>query len=204
MFFNRGYKRVLKLFQQKQAKQINFGFNPITIVITWFFIGLFPIAPGTIASLSLYPIYNFLMISSTSYKEIELGFLVLAVICFLIGWFCIAKFQARTFTHDNRAIVIDEVVGQLLTFAIAAKPLLKLGVAFSTYFSMHAATLAFFIGVIFFRFFDIKKPLLIKIVDKRMKNSFAVVLDDILAAVFAGFSIIIVYQIYDGFFQHYF
>ena len=204
MFCNRDYKRVLKLFQQKQVQRVKFGFNPISIIITWFFIGLLPVAPGTMASLSVYYIYNFLMISSTSYEEIALGFLVLAVVCFVVGWFCIAKFQAKTFIHDHQAIVIDEVVGQLLTFAIAAKSLLKLGVVLSAYFSMQAATLAFFIGVITFRFFDVKKPFFIKTVDKIMKGSFAVILDDILAAVFAGFSIIVIYRIYDGFFQSYF
>ena len=204
MFFNRGYKRVLTLFQKKQAERIKFGFNPVSIIITWFFVGLSPIAPGTVASLSVYPIYNFLIISSTSYEELGLGFWVLAILFCIIGWIAIAKFQAKTFTHDYQAIVIDEIVGQLLTFGIAIKPLLKLGVVFANYFSMSAATLSFFIGVIAFRFFDIKKPFFIKTVDRVMKGSFAVILDDILAAIFAGLSIIVIYQIYDGVLSNYF
>ncbi|AEI88823.1 phosphatidylglycerophosphatase A family protein [Candidatus Midichloria mitochondrii] len=203
MFFNRGYKRVLKLLREAQKERLNYGFKPTTIIVTWFFLGLFPIAPGTIASLSVYPIYNFLIISSTSYEEIALGFFVLSLIFLSLGWFSISRFQAQTLTHDHQSIVIDEVVGQLLTFAISCKSLLKLGVALSPYFSCHATTLAFFIGVIFFRFFDIKKPFFLKTIDGRMKGAFAVMLDDVLAAIFAGVTITIVYQIYDNFLRYY-
>ncbi|WHQ47091.1 MAG: phosphatidylglycerophosphatase A [Candidatus Midichloria sp.] len=203
MFFNRGYKRVLKLLKEAQKKCLNYGFKPITIIVTWFFLGLLPLAPGTIASLSVYPIYNFLVISSTSYEEITLGFFILSLIFFLLGWFCISRFQAETLTHDHQSIVIDEVVGQLLTFAISCKSVLKLGIALSPYFSYHATTLAFFIGVIFFRFFDIKKPFFIKTIDRYMKGAFAIIFDDVLAAVFAGITITIVYQIYDNFLRYY-
>ena len=203
MFFNPGYKRVLKLLREIQKKRLNYSFKPTTIIVTWFFLGLFPIAPGTIASLSVYPIYNFLIISSTSYEEIALGFFVLSLIFLPLGWFSISRFQAQTLTHDHQSIVIDEVVGQLLTFAISCKSLLKLGVALSPYFPYHATTLAFFIGVIFFRFFDIKKPFFLKTIDRHMKGAFAVMLDDVLAAIFAGVTITIIYQIYDHFFRYY-
>ncbi|MDJ1257403.1 MAG: phosphatidylglycerophosphatase A [Candidatus Midichloria sp.] len=203
MFFNRGYKRALKLLREAQKERLNYSFKPTTIIVTWFFLGLFPIAPGTIASLSVYPIYNFLIISSTSYEETALGFFVLSLIFLLLGWFGTSRFQAQTLTHDHQSIVIDEVVGQLLTFAISCKSLLKLGVALSPYFSYHATILAFFIGVIFFRFFDIKKPFFLKTINRHMKGAFAVMLDDVLAAIFAGVTITIVYQIYDNFLRYY-
>ena len=37
-----------------------------------------------------------------------------------------------------------------------------------------------------FRLFDIKKPWIIGIADRKMKNSFGVMFDDILAGIFAG------------------
>ncbi len=41
-------------------------------------------------------------------------------------------------------------------------------------------------GFIIFRFFDIVKPFPISLVDKKIKNSFGVMLDDIIAALFSG------------------
>lgn len=197
MFFNRGYKKVIKVLNQVQNKNLKHKFNFESFVITWFFLGLSPIAPGTLASLSTYPIYHFLRISSTSYNELELGFFILAAIFSALGLFYISRFQSRTFSHDHKSIVIDEIVGQLLTFAISCNSLFKFSASISSYVGIKEDNLSFLIGLCLFRFFDIKKPFFIKTIDRKMKGATAVILDDVVAAIFAGFSIIILYKIYD-------
>ena len=56
--------------------------------------------------------------------------------------------------------------------------------------------LFFLLSFILFRFFDIKKPLLVGYVDQRVKNSFGVMFDDILAGIFAGLVGIILVAIF--------
>ena len=197
MFFNRGYKRVLNIVKDMRKQRLDYSLRPSVLIVTWFFIGRFPLMPGTVASLSVYPLFHFIIVSSTSYIEMESNFAFLALLLFILGWFAISRFQSITITHDHKSIVIDEVVGQLLTFAIAIKPLLKIGIVLSIYFDYQPTVLAFFAGLILFRFFDIIKPFFIKVIDRRIKNAFGVMFDDICAAVFAGILGFVAYEFYD-------
>ncbi|MFU8802177.1 MAG: phosphatidylglycerophosphatase A [Bradymonadaceae bacterium] len=70
---------------------------------------------------------------------------------------------------DASAIVIDEVVGVWVAFIV-----------FSTF-----GWLALLVGFVAFRIFDILKPPPIGLIDDRMKNGVGVVLDDVLAGIFA-------------------
>ena len=71
--------------------------------------------------------------------------------------------------HDNPQIVVDEVVGYLVT--VWAIP----------FTWSHAA-----LGFLLFRFFDIVKPFPIRWVDRRCPGGWGVVLDDALAGVFGN------------------
>jgi phosphatidylglycerophosphatase A len=42
------------------------------------------------------------------------------------------------------------------------------------------------IGFVIFRFFDILKPFPINIIDKKIKNGFGVIFDDLLAGIYSG------------------
>ena len=44
---------------------------------------------------------------------------------------------------------------------------------------------------VLFRFFDIKKPFPINILDKRFKNSFGVIFDDVLAGIYVVLTLVI-------------
>ena len=69
---------------------------------------------------------------------------------------------------DPQIIVIDEVVGQWLTLVIVPIDLLWYCLAF-----------------VFFRLFDICKPWPVSVIDRKMKNAFGVMLDDVAAAIYA-------------------
>ena len=76
---------------------------------------------------------------------------------------------------------MDEVVGQIIALQISINAIGE------NYFSQpELIILHLFLSLIFFRFFDIKKPSIIGIVDQKMKTSFGVMFDDILSGIIAG------------------
>ena len=77
---------------------------------------------------------------------------------------------------DHKSIVIDELAGIWL----AMIPVIF--IASSQYERSIYALLA----LIMFRIFDISKPFPISYIDKNFKNGFGVVLDDLIAAIFAA------------------
>lgn len=161
----------------------------------WFFVGRFPVAPGTIGSIASYPIYLFIINSSNSFQSITSMFWLAFAITLIIGVVSIDSFQKQTKTYDCKSVVIDEVIGMLLVFALAFKPLYYLTKQLSSSFpSIKPDLICFFIGLIVFRFFDITKPSLIGYVDKKVKTSFGVILDDVMAAIFSAVTILVTYK----------
>ena len=80
--------------------------------------------------------------------------------------------------HDSSEIVIDEFLG---IFFI---------VIFYKYFNFINSIFMFFLIFVIFRFFDILKIFPANWVDKKIKNSFGVILDDIIAGIY---SILVLY-----------
>ena len=194
---NKKLKNII-LDNKKILQKIDFS----TIISTFFFIGLIPIAPGTFGSLAAYPIYYFLFISSLSHTEAQFSFFIISLILTFIGIKAINRFQKNTGLQDHKSIVIDEVIGQLAIFAIANQMLYEIVSSIKykiSIDSISALNLNFIAGFIIFRYFDIKKPLFIKYYDRKYKSGFGVILDDILAAGLGAFSIWIVYLIYSLF-----
>ena len=87
---------------------------------------------------------------------------------------------------DPQEIVIDEVVGQLLAFVLSFSFLL-LSNDNGILLNGNGFRLTFFVVMPFvlFRFFDITKPSLVGYFD-RIKNAFGVMMDDVIAGIFAG------------------
>jgi phosphatidylglycerophosphatase A len=130
---------------------------------TGFGVGYSPIAPGTLGTLIAIPVYYFLSeIPSPLYEITLIGFFFLSV------W--IAE-NAETFfgKKDDPRIVIDEVIGFLITMLWIPK-----------------TTRFIIIGFFLFRFFDILKPFPIRRLERRLKGGFGVVLDDVMAGVYAN------------------
>ena len=135
----------------------------ILFLATGFGVGYFPIAPGTLGTLVAIPIYYFLSeIPSPLYEITLVGFFFLSV------W--ISENAERFFgKKDDQRIVIDEIMGFLITMLWIPK------------------TVPFIIiGFFLFRFFDILKPFPIRRLEKRLKGGYGVVLDDVMAGVYAN------------------
>jgi phosphatidylglycerophosphatase A len=130
---------------------------------------LLPSAPGTWGSLAALP-FAWAIISLGG----KIALLIAAVLLFAIG--CIAADRA---THggadqDPGWVVVDEVVGQWLT--VLAMPLSLAGYA---------------LGFILFRLFDIWKPWPVRAVERRFDGGFGIMIDDVVAALYAVIVIVI-------------
>ena len=144
--------------------------SPTLLVATWFGSGLAPLASGTFGSLAALPFVWLLMQLS-----IPLG-LLLTVFLFFLGVATGRVLGQRMAEPDHGAIVVDEVVGVLL--AVLLPSWLLAGWVPSYVFLMG--------GFIAFRAYDILKPWPISYFDKRWKNAWGVMLDDVFAGLMAA------------------
>lgn len=95
-------------------------------------------------------------------------YVVVTVVLFGIGvWLC-DKSSKILGVHDHSGIVIDEIVGVMIALFLFANSWLGL-----------------LLGFILFRAFDIIKPPPIKQIDKKVHGGIGIMLDDVLAGVFA-------------------
>ncbi len=125
--------------------------------------GLAPVAPGTFGTLAAIP---FFLLLSWLGPLFYAGALLAAFIAG-IGW-C-ARAAESLDTHDHPGIVWDEMVG--LWVALCFVP-----------FSWNAVILGFAL----FRLFDIAKPWPIRLIDRRMGGGLGIMLDDLIAGIFAN------------------
>ncbi len=130
---------------------------------TGFYLGYSPFVPGTVGTLLGIPIgFLFSRFDMTNQMLILLiGFFVFSFIAGKAEFFFNKK--------DASPIVCDEVIGFLVTM-------------FFIPYTLYNIIAAFFL----FRLFDIWKPFPIRMVDQRIKNGYGVVLDDVLAGVYAN------------------
>lgn len=166
-----------------------------TIVATWFFIGLFPFASGTLGSLGVYPIYWWIINNATTMDQVIQFFWIGVAAAAIFGTISVEKYEKSINTRDHYSVVIDEVLGMLICLAIGYKEAFAISKSFS-FFGFDVLTKSFLICFVAFRFFDITKIFFIRVIDKHMKNSVGVMLDDALAGLYAGFSIIIASGLY--------
>ena len=85
---------------------------------------------------------------------------------------------------DPKEVVIDEVIGQSI-------PVYLYEISHGTEKNDQEAIFFYIYIFILFRFFDIKKPFPINIFDKKFKNSFGVILDDVIAGLYVVLTLII-------------
>ena len=137
--------------------------NPVHFLAFGLGSGASPWAPGTAGTLAAVLLYFLLAQLPLPY------YLAMLLITFVIGcWLC-GKTSADLGVHDHGGIVWDEFVGYWLT-------MLALPVSW-------VWALA---GFVLFRFFDILKPWPIRWIDKKVEGGFGIMLDDVLAAIYAG------------------
>jgi phosphatidylglycerophosphatase A len=176
--------------------RIKVPFSWYSVISTWFYIGKLP-ASGTFGSIATYPIFYYILMHSYSSANAKSQLLLTTLVLLVVGLIAVKKFQNATNTYDHSYIVIDEVIGQLLTLCISLDWLFHLSSIIPV--NISSKTLAFLMALVTFRYFDIKKPLIIDYVNRKYKGAFGVIFDDILAAIFASISIYVIYLIANSF-----
>ena len=151
------------------------------LFVTFFGIGTFRYAPGTITSLiTTILLFSFFHIINLSNNVI---FLILIII-FLYSFYAVAYYIKENENKDPKEVVIDEVIGQAI-------PIYLYETAHETTKSPEEAFLYYIYIFILFRFFDIKKPFPINIFEKKFRNSFGVIFDDVIAGLYVVLTLII-------------
>ena len=138
---------------------------------TLFGIGKVSKAPGTVATLATLPIWYFLAQSG------PLVYLTITFLLVPVGIWAAQAYEDHKQSHDSKEIVIDEVVGFLITMAWV--PLTWQSAVF---------------GFCLFRFFDIVKPPPIRQLDKKIPGGFGVMVDDIAAGIISSILMQLIYN----------
>ena len=151
--------------------------NITNIFVSLFYSGYLKKWPGTFGSimsiLILYPIVEYKLIGTQF-------FITMFILLFFLSIFFIEYYSKYTDTHDSGKIVIDEFLGIYFIFL------------FYDLIYIFNSFITIFLILIFFRIFDILKIYPANIIDKKMKNSFGVILDDLVASIYTIFILFLI------------
>jgi phosphatidylglycerophosphatase A len=137
--------------------------HPLDLLALGFGSGLLPAAPGTAGTVVAIPVYLLLQPLASPW------YLAVTVLLFGAGIPICAHTAARLGVHDHPGIVWDEIVGYLVTMTLAPSGWLWIA-----------------IGFVLFRLFDVLKPWPIRWCDRRVHGGFGIMLDDLIAGLFAA------------------
>lgn len=137
----------------------------LIVLLSWFYTGKFPKVPGTIGSLATLPLIYILAKFHVNIYALISVILTL----FIFSVWATEYLQQKLSLHDPQWIVIDEVIGMLITWA----------------FIMKVDPASLFLVFFMFRFFDIIKFWPASYFDK-MTHGFGTIFDDVVSALYAG------------------
>lgn len=137
--------------------------DPTLFLAFGFGSGLSKFMPGTMGTLAAVPIYL------AAVHVGQIGYWLLMFSICVIGIVICGHAAKKLEVHDFGGIVWDEIAGFLITMC---------GIAYS-WQSLIA-------GFLLFRFFDIVKPWPIKWLDRHVSGGFGIMLDDVVAGIFAA------------------
>ena len=137
--------------------------NPVHLLAFGFGSGLSPRAPGTMGTLAALPIWYLLTQLPLS------GYLAGLLLVIAVGPYLCGQTARDLGVHDHGGIVWDEIAGYLLTMLLVPVTLWNA-----------------LIGFALFRLFDIVKPWPIGWLDKHVHGGTGIMLDDLVAALYAG------------------
>ena len=156
-------------------KKLNFLF------VTFFGVGTIRYAPGTITSfittIFLFSSFHILNLSNI----VILIILILIILCAFVA---VASYIKDNSNKDPKEVVIDEVIGQSI-------PIYLYEIAHGTMKNSKESILFYIYIFILFRFFDIRKPFPVNIFDKKFKNSFGVIIDDVVAGLYVVLTLVL-------------
>jgi len=172
---------------------------------TFFYIGKIKYFPGTFGALAAFPlcyaiiyfaitnqiIFSFSNLDLAEEQLISILFILLtvAIFLFILGAYYSSIYINNIKKEDPKEIVIDEVVGQMLVIIFCSVSVTFVHYSNITkYLNNNIIDLLFLFILPFglFRFFDIVKPWPINWFDQNIKGGIGVMLDDVLAAIFAS------------------
>ncbi len=136
--------------------------TPVHFLAFGFGSGLAPFAPGTFGTVMAVPLY--LLMSQLSLT----GYLLMTLLVCIGGFWICGKSSEKLGVHDHSGIVWDEFAGFFITMIMAP-----------------SGWLWIVIGFALFRLFDIWKPWPISVLDKKVQGGFGIMVDDIVAGLFA-------------------
>ena len=137
--------------------------------ISFFGIGYIPIASGTFGSLA-----GLLLGYIINQINFNLFYLLIPIML-ILGIIGSNLYEKQSGVKDSKIIVIDEVVGQLISMMFFMQNNILI-------------VLSFFI----FRLFDICKPWPASYIDKKIKGGMGVMLDDVVAGIYTVITLYII------------
>lgn len=160
------------------------------LFLTLFGCGKVTYAPGTVASaitaIFWVPVNYYLYVCGISTFFQCLFWLGAITIITLYGIFAIPLYARAVGAEDHSSIVIDEVVGQLITLLMAYPLISHLYFQEEKMLSLIIIFTHFICSFTLFRFLDISKISIVGWIDQNIKGSIGVMLDDIVAGLIAG------------------
>ena len=160
------------------------------LFVTCFGIGSFRFASGTITSLIttvfLYSLFHIINLSSNV-------ILIILLIVFAYSFYAVTEYIKHKENKDPKEVVVDEFIGQSI-------PIYLYEIAHGGAKDTNEAVLFYLYIFILFRYFDIKKPFPVSFFDKKFKNSFGVIMDDVIAGLYVVLTLIIFMVIKSKFF----
>ena len=151
-----------------------------TLFVTMFGLGKVPKIPGTFGSLATVIIlYFFFHIFDLSSNLI----LIFLIIIFILSFLAVEHHIKNNENKDPKEVIIDEFIGQSI-------PIYLYEISHGTEKSSNEALIFYGICFVLFRFFDIAKPFPVNFFDKKFKNSFGVIMDDVIAGFYVVLSLI--------------
>ena len=154
--------------------------NINTLFVTMFGLGKVPKIPGTFGSLAtviiLYLFFHVFNLSSTL-------ILIFLIVIFILSFSAIANHIKNNENKDPKEVIIDEFIGQSV-------PIYLYEISHGTEKSPNEALIFYGVCFVLFRFFDIAKPFPVNFFDKNFKNSFGVIMDDVIAGIYVVLSLI--------------
>ena len=145
-----------------------------------FGLGKIKFIPGTIGSLIT------IVILYISFHVIEINSNIIffgLMLIFIYSFSAITQYTKNSENKDPGEIIIDEFVGQSI-------PIYLYEISHGTDKEPSQALIIYLICFILFRYFDIIKPFPVSYFDKKYKNSFGVIMDDVCAGFYVVLSLI--------------
>lgn len=147
-------------------------------IATGFWVGNLPKAPGTWGSLAA--LLPWLLIRGFSLPM----YLLTLLAVFIIGFFAAGSAEKILDRADAGPIVIDEMLGMFITLTLAPDH-----------------PLAWVLGFILFRIFDITKPFPVSWFDQRIHGGIGIMMDDVAAGIYAFVSLQLLWRLAGGLFS---